>query len=201
MHPALADHLRGIALFRGVLERTAPSDLNRPTPCAGWTVRDLLAHQLGQDRAFTAALGGGSAAVADWAPIPVGDDVPGPNIEALTAQQQAIGHFGDPAERTIWMPEILPHSPLSATGALSAHLIDLVVHSWDLAAALGVGLDPDQDLVQLCLGVARAIPDDPDRRGAGMAFDRALPLPDDVEPFAEVLLRLGRDPAWRPQAP
>ncbi|HET8589161.1 MAG TPA: TIGR03086 family metal-binding protein [Nakamurella sp.] len=201
MHPALADHLRGVAVFRGVLKRTGPSDLSRATPCAGWTVRELLAHQLGQDRAFTAALRGGSATVADWAPIPVGDDVPGPNLAALEEQQRVLADFGDPAERTIWMPEILPNSPLSATGALSAHLIDLVVHSWDLAAALGVPLDVDDDLVQFCLGTARAIPDDPDRRGAGQAFDRALPLPDEVGAFDEVLLRLGRDPGWRPPAP
>lgn len=196
MHPALADHLRGIALFHDVLQRTGPADLDRPTPCAGWAVRDLLAHQLGQDRAFTAALRGGSSAVADWAPVPVGDDVPGPLMEALREQERALAELGDPAERTIWMPEILPRSPLSATGALSAHLIDLVVHSWDLAVSIGAPLHVDEDLVQLCLGAARAIPDDPDRRGPGQAFERALSLPDDADPFDEVLLRLGRDPAW-----
>jgi uncharacterized protein (TIGR03086 family) len=198
MHPALADHLRAMSLFRGVLEDTVPGDLVRPTPCTGWTVRELLAHQLGQDRAFTAALHGGSRAVADWVPAAVGDDVPGPSLAALDEQQRALEAFGDPAERTIWMPEILPGSPLTATGALSAHLIDLVVHSWDLAVSITAPLEVDDDLVSLCLGVARAIPDDPERRGPGHAFDRGLPVPDQPGAFEEVLMRLGRDPGWIP---
>lgn len=200
VHPSIADHLRGIALFRGVLQRVRPEHLDRPTPCAGWTVRDLLAHQLGQDQAFTAALRGGASEVRSWAPVPVGDDAPAPLLAALSEQENELGRFGDPAQRTIWMPEILPTTPLSASGALAAHLIDLVVHSWDLAVSIDVPLAVDEDLATFCLGVARAIPDTPERRGAGAAFDRALDVPEDTDALSETLRLLGRDPGWTPPA-
>jgi uncharacterized protein (TIGR03083 family) len=35
-------------LILGLLSRLAPEDWDRPTDCSGWTVRDLVAHMLGQ---------------------------------------------------------------------------------------------------------------------------------------------------------
>lgn len=198
MHSAVADHLRAIALFRSVLTKVAPPDLPLPTPCSPWQVRELLAHQLGQDRAFTAALRGGASEPSSWAPEPVDDDVPAPSLDALDTQEDALRAFGDPADRTIWMPEILPDRPLPADRALAAHLIDLVVHSWDLGVSIGAVPDVPDDLVELCLRIARAIPDTDETRGPDRAFVRGLDLPVEVGPFHEVLRRLGRDPAWAP---
>jgi uncharacterized protein (TIGR03086 family) len=197
---AVDDHLRGITLFCGVVSRARPTDLRRPTPCEGWAVRDLLAHQLGQDRAFTAALAGGADDVMAWAPVPVGDDVPAPLLAALDEQHVALGRYGDPTDRTIWMPEILPSVPLPALRALGAHLIDLVVHSWDLAVSIGVPLDVPPGLVDQCLRMSRAIPDTDETRGPGRAFAPGLDASAGAAPFDEVLMLLGRDPRWRAPA-
>ena len=50
-------------------------DLDRPTPCAGWTLADLLAHMSAQHRGFAAAATGGGADLAVWQPRPADDPV------------------------------------------------------------------------------------------------------------------------------
>ena len=200
MHSLVEDHLRAAALLRDVLSHVRPGHLDAPTPCGTWRVRDLLAHQLGQDRAFTLALTGGTDDLDAWAPVPVGDDASTTLIDALAEQDVALRAFGDPDRRTIWMPEILPDRALPAARALGAHLIDLVVHSWDLAVSIDAPLDVPEDLVAFSLQVARAIPDTDQARGPGRAFVRALDVPTGATPFDEVLLLLGRDPKWQPPA-
>jgi hypothetical protein len=75
-----------------------------------------------------------------------------------------------------------------------------VVHSWDLAVSIGAPLTVPDDLVAFCLQVARGIPDTDQARGPERAFVRALEVPAGAAPFNEVLLLLGRDPAWTPPA-
>lgn len=194
----LADHRRGIAAFRAVVQDIGVDDLRRPTPCSGWLVGNLLAHQLGQDRAFAAALRGGASGLSEWASVPVGDDVPGPLLAALADQEIALTGFAASGRTTIWMPEILPDRPLPADRALAAHLVDLLVHSWDLGVSVGRTPQIAPDLARFCARVAQTIPDSPQTRGAGKAFDRALPGGPDEPPFRVALRLFGRDPDWSP---
>ena len=200
MHVLVEDHLRAAALLRGVLSQVRPDHLDDATPCGSWRVRDLLAHQLGQDRAFAVALAGGADDPAAWAPVPVGDDASTTLLDALAEQDVALRAFGDPDRHSIWMPEILPDRALPAARALGAHLIDLVAHSWDLAVSIDAPLDVPDDLVAVSLQVARAIPDTDQTRGPERAFRRALDVESGAAPFDEVLLLLGRDPRWQPPA-
>lgn len=54
------------------------------------------------------------------------------------------------------------------------HLLDTVVHAWDVAAALGVAFRPDDELVGATLAIARLIPDGPARRRPTAQFAPAL---------------------------
>ena len=168
----------------------------RPTPCGSWLVRDLLAHQLGQDLAFSAALRGGATTTPEWASVTVGSDVPAPLMEALTDQQHALEEFGASGRTTIWMPEIIADRPLPAERALAAHLIDLLIHSWDLGVSVDTAPTIDDDLAEFCRRLAETIPDTPERRAPGSAFGRAEPVIDDEPPFDRALRLLGRDPGW-----
>jgi uncharacterized protein (TIGR03086 family) len=96
------------------------------------------------------------------------------------------------------MPEILRERPLPADRALGAHLIDLLVHAWDLGVSVGHPPSVDDDLGRFCLRVAESIPDTPERRGPGSAFTRALAPVGGEPPFQRALRLLGRDPAWSP---
>jgi len=72
------------------------------------------------------------------------------------------------------------------------------VHGWDVARALGVTFEPDQALLDLCLPIARAVPDGAARREPGAAFAPGLAVPPGSGTLDEILLLLGRDPQWRP---
>ncbi|HEY0639365.1 MAG TPA: maleylpyruvate isomerase N-terminal domain-containing protein, partial [Pseudonocardiaceae bacterium] len=51
-------HGRVMATSVAVVAGVSADDLGRPTPCAGWDLRRLLAHMTGQNHGFAAAAGG-----------------------------------------------------------------------------------------------------------------------------------------------
>jgi hypothetical protein len=71
------------------------------------------------------------------------------------------------------------------------HLLDTVVHTWDVTTALGAGERPDDELVAAVLEQARLVPAGPARTAPGAAFAPALPAVD-ADPWAEALALLGR---------
>ena len=51
-----------------VVNTVTPADLDRSTPCAGWTLATLLDHMTVQHRGFAAAARGKGADAAIWRP-------------------------------------------------------------------------------------------------------------------------------------
>jgi uncharacterized protein (TIGR03086 family) len=49
-----------------VVWQASATDLARPTPCAGWTLADLLAHMTAQHDGFAAAAAGEGADLVRW---------------------------------------------------------------------------------------------------------------------------------------
>jgi len=45
----------------GLVSQAGPADLARPTPCAGWTLGDLIGHMTAQHYGWTAAAAGHGA--------------------------------------------------------------------------------------------------------------------------------------------
>jgi uncharacterized protein (TIGR03086 family) len=92
--------------------------------------------------------------------------------------------------------EIAP-AALPLRRVVGAQLLDTVVHTWDVARALGREYLPAADLVAVVVAVAAAVPDDerPDRPGA--AFARSVAARTAVAgrtAWDRALARLGRDP-------
>jgi uncharacterized protein (TIGR03086 family) len=185
---------RAVAATLAVLE-PAPPDLGPATPCAGWTVADLLAHCTVQQHGFARAAVGERTTVADWQPRAQPDPVAA--YRAACAEVLAAFAELDGPEAPVHLPEIAPE-PIPARVAVGFHLVDNVVHGWDLAAALGRPVALDDDVLAAALSVARAVPDDERRGQPGAPFARALTVPAGTDPRDELLLLLGRDPAWRP---
>lgn len=183
-------------LYRGTVESwsakvsmISADQWDLPTPCTGWTVRDLVNHVVGEDL-WTPPLVDGKTIeeVGDQFDGDVlGDDPVGTAQAAATAAVAAtagalpdggIVHlsFGDtPIEEYIWQ--------------LTA---DHLVHGWDLAAAIGAPRDLDAGAVD---GVAGWFANWEELyRGAGAVGPR-------VEVSAEgpqdaLLAGFGRDPGW-----
>lgn len=81
-----------------------------------------------------------------------------------------------------------------AAQAIGFHLIDYLVHGWDVAQSLGVEFIAEPELVEAAWPIAQAIPDDERRRGPGAAFQPSLAVPEDATRFDLILAMLGRSP-------
>ncbi|MGW7236839.1 TIGR03086 family metal-binding protein [Streptomyces sp. NPDC054804] len=169
-----------------------------PTPCAGWTLRRLLAHMTAQHLGFAAAAGGETSDASVWEEKPLPD--PGrAYADAVVTVLDAFAADGVPA-REFWLPEIHPKVRFPAARAISFHFLDYVVHGWDVAASLGIPAAYDADLLDAAAEVARTeVPDGPGRERPGAAFRPPLTLTGRESAEDRLLAVLGRDPAWSPK--
>src|SRR5206468_3654846 len=106
------------------------------TPCGDWTVAELLAHLTGQQLGFAAAAAGHGGELAYWVPVWTDEPISGYR-QACTAVLTAFATPGV-TEHDFVLPEIREGRGFPAAQAISFHLLDNVVHAWDLAASLGV---------------------------------------------------------------
>ncbi len=176
-----------------------PSTSALPTPCAGWDLRALLEHMTGQDHGFAAAVRAGSTADVDvgaFAPLPLGPD---PARTSAAAADDLVAAFAEAAAdpgRSVWLPEFGRRFTLEQVAGF--HLIDTLVHGWDVAVTLGIALDYDDDLVAAGLEQAEQVPDGALREQPGSPFARALADAGGSDPWERTLALLGRDPTWSP---
>ncbi len=166
-----------------------------PTPCAGWTLRDLLSHMTTENHGFAAAARGSRA---PWHPHVFGDDPPG---DYAVSADEVLTAFADPAPE-FWLPNISSSRPFPAALAIGFHLLDYVVHTWDVAASLGRTVALEDDLVSAAREVAdRYVPDNERRDRPDADFRPPVKVPGDATPLAHLLAFLGRDPEWTPHRP
>lgn len=128
--------------FETIAALVTDADLDRTTPCDGWTVRELLDHVIGGNMMAAALLGGASRedAVAILGAAVAGDDPLAAVQDSIRAQAAA---FDAPDSLEI----IVHHPAMDMPGAqlIGFRVGDLLVHSWDLARAIGADetLDPE----------------------------------------------------------
>ncbi|WP_329566273.1 TIGR03086 family metal-binding protein [Kitasatospora sp. NBC_01266] len=200
-------HARALALAAPVVAAIRPEHLARPTPCAGWTLRRLLAHVIGQQYGFAAAARGRGGDPAVWAdhPLAAGPDAALGALAAFTGSGRELTEAFAAAEATgatVELPEILPGHAFPATQAIGFHLLDTLVHAWDLAVTIEVPLEIPPDLAGLLLRIAELVPADPAARAPGRAFAAVLPGATGAGgagagAVERALLLLGRDPHWK----
>lgn len=187
-------HRRALDAVTALLADLTPADLDRPTPCAGWDLRQLLAHMIGQNLGFAAAAGG-DAGVDAFAARPVDADVAREWVRSADAVADGMAAAVATEGRTILLAELPDLGRLPAPFVLEMHLLDTVVHGWDVAGALGRPFRPDDELIAAILEMARLVPSGPDREKPGASFAPALDGTDD-DAWATELRLLGRDPGY-----
>lgn len=188
-------HLDALADADRIVAGLRPADLTLPTPCAGWDLRTLLAHMIGQNHGFATAFAGGDAPVEAFAHRPPAAADIASSWTASTARLVAAFAAVDPDAR-VRLVEIGPDQPFPAPLGITFQLIDAVIHNWDVASTVGVAYRPDAALLASTLEVARKIPGGESRERPGAAFGPILTGSTDDE-WAETLALLGRDVAWK----
>ena len=107
------------AAVRATVALTAlisPADLARPTPCAEWDLRALLAHMTAQHRGFAAAAVGRGADASVWLPD-LQDQEPIPRYAQSAADVISAFRPDDVLDRGFHLPE-LSDRPLPARTAM-----------------------------------------------------------------------------------
>ncbi|MCX5394417.1 TIGR03086 family metal-binding protein [Streptomyces sp. NBC_00094] len=178
-----------------LLEHATPEDWERPTPCAGWDLRRLVAHMAGQHHGFAAAAAGGGSDLAAWQDRPLGDH----GLATYRASTEIVlGTFAEQGvlTREFSLPEISTELRFPATVAIGFHFLDYVVHGWDVAQALGVELNLSEKTAEAALLFALRVPDDERRLGPEAQFAPSLPAGAGKGSLDLILAALGRSTDW-----
>jgi len=164
---------RALDQARAALTTLSPDDLDKPTPCAGWTVRRLLGHLLASPGNF---LQQGRGEDVDWSTEPeVGDDG---WAESFRADADALmEHWrGLPAEQT---------------AMADMQSAEVAVHTWDLLRATGHTMPLDPEVAERGLAFLEQGLTTENR---GEAFGSPVDAGADAGPYDRLVAFTGRDP-------
>ena len=159
--PAYPDPVRSQILLRAcdstlsILAAVQTTDLGRPTPCASWTVRDVVNHILG-GTAFFADLAE-AGVVADRGDDP--DRTAGDFSGAFSKEaSRLVAAFNAPGAMDKIMKMPMGELPGSVCAWIAAS--DVFTHGWDLAKAIGQPTDLEPELAGMMLArVKQTLPD------------------------------------------
>ena len=167
-------------LLAGIVGNIKADQLDRPTPCAEFTVRGVLEHLIGGATQF-------AAAYRDVPPSdpPTGDLVAafGPVLSELGAAMSAPGAL----DRDL----ATPFGDMTGEAFARYVVLDGLVHGWDLATATGQPYQPPVQLVAAADDFAHALVD-----GVrdGQAFGAAVEPAADATPIERLAAYTGRHP-------
>jgi uncharacterized protein (TIGR03086 family) len=180
---------RAQAQFTDRVDAVAP-DQWEDESLPGWTVADLVAHQVNEALWVPPLLAGEPYDLIDGRFPDDTDDLLGedPFTGWESAADGALTAFAedDALIRTVH----LSRGPTRATEYIQELTADLTVHAWDLAHATGgdTGLEPE--LVTAALVVAERLPAD----GVPGLFAPPLDVSSSAPPLARLVARYGRRP-------
>ena len=173
---------RALSFTRLTLAEVTDADLPRRTPCERWDLGRLLAHMEDALDAFTEGAHG-SVDLDDRVPVAV---------RVGNLQRKACGLLSAWSRAAPESVDIGGVALDTATVALAAAL-EVTVHGWDVARAIGSDRRVPDDLARLLLPVAEALVADDDR---GDLFGSPRPVSSDATDEARLLGYLGRDARW-----
>lgn len=181
-----------------VVNVVRPEHLTRATPCAGWTLADLVVHMTAQHHGFAAAARGRGTDLDEWRTDrfvdAVAADPAGTYADAAHLALDAFAAAGGDA--VFALPEFGPDVTVPGAMAMGFHFVDYVVHGWDVAVSLGMEFSLPADVVAAALPVAMSVPDGDVRDARNSPFARAVPGRDGEDDFARLLRHLGRNPEY-----
>jgi uncharacterized protein (TIGR03086 family) len=169
----------------------------RPTPCADWTVAQVLQHAAMDQALYESAITGSEKPEGD-AFNPTGDLGEDPLAYLSSALSGARNAFDTltPGADGVSVP--LPPYAVSARLAAGAASLDAAVHGWDIAVATGQSARVSSALARELRWAAEHLAD-PVR--AWGAYAPAIEPATAADDFDQLLFYLGRRPDWTPDGP
>ncbi|MEY2401450.1 MAG: hypothetical protein QOJ08_1561 [Ilumatobacteraceae bacterium] len=147
------------ALHRSALDSTSrfvagigDDQWTQPSPCEGWTVRDLLNHVVAGNL-WAAELASGRT-IADVGTAFDGDVVGSDAVAAYDSSAKAAAAAFE-APGALDAPCAVSYGPVPGSVYAGHRLLDVLIHGWDLASATGQPAELDPQLVAACWDVVR----------------------------------------------
>ncbi|MEO3973170.1 TIGR03086 family metal-binding protein [Streptomyces sp. CAU 1734] len=182
----------------GLLDGVADGRLGAPTPCPGYTVRELLGHLNGLAAAFRDTglkrLGPTTDTPPDSA-LPVLDDDWRTVLPKRLGELAAVWAGPEAWEGVTRAGGVDLPAPVAGQVALN----ELVVHGWDLARATGQPYALPEATLRGAYGLLAEAGDDDSVRGTN--FGPAVPVAARAPLLDRVIGLSGRSPDWTPAGP
>ena len=156
-----------------VLGQVGDDDWEKPTPCEGWTVQDLVGHAMRWQGRGAAAFGADVGSDAEWAELR-------PALAAALA---------DPANLEGNAEELGGTPKQAVAGLITA---DLLVHSWDLAQSIGADATLPEAAAESTLMGLQRLPEEMLR--SDRMFGPAVEVADDASAQDKLIGFVGRNP-------
>lgn len=176
----ILDRYRGLAddLTARVMS-VRPADWDNPSPCEGWTARQVMDHVVGNTRAVLDRLAGVEHVSREV------HDVPGEWSVARNRMEQTLA---DP-EKAASLVES-PFGPMPFETFVGRFMcLDMLIHTWDLARATGGDEKIDADAAAAALAQLRPL--DANLRAPGL-FGPAVEPPPGADVVVELISFVGR---------
>jgi uncharacterized protein (TIGR03086 family) len=168
-----------------VIEALGPGDLATPSMCAGWTVRDVLEHSVGITTKFTEFAAGRTHSPHAGNVVLVAEGDAARAAARARDTARAAWPAADPGRSCT-----LPFGVFTAELAAGINLVDVLAHTWDVAAARDLALPASVDLWADALeAAAEVVPD-----AGGLHYAAPMPVADSAPAMARFLARVGRRP-------
>lgn len=177
---------QAFASTRAVLSNVTAADLDKPTPCKSWAVRDLINHIIGGAHWFGASTEAGVAPEAEEIDWTKGDMLA--SFDEGVAR--AIAAFGTPGAQEKIVK--LPFGEFPGSAFMGLATSDTFTHGWDLAKATGQSTDLDPPLAERLLEMAAMMVPDQFRGDEPMPFGRAVEAPAGATSADRLAAFLGR---------
>ena len=184
------DHVRAFTdrahRFTAVVD-AADDAWDSPTPCEGWTVRDVVAHVIDTQRDFL---------TRQDLPAGAQPDLSDPAAAWRSHRAHATDVLVSPGVAAQEYDGFFGRTTIGATMA-DFYGWDLVIHGWDVARATGQAWTISDEEADSLHATA-------DGWGDALYSDgicaAPVPVADDASATDRLVARLGRDPRWQPGA-
>jgi uncharacterized protein (TIGR03086 family) len=179
--------------FSARVHAVTESQWSGPTPDTEWTVTDLVDHLIDEHKWFPPLLRGHDL---DAAGKIVAGSSGGDDPDRASQWDYAAVQSADAVRE----PDALDRSVELSRGATPAKqyalemTMDLIIHAWDLGAAIGYAEPLPADLADFGYEQAKGWGDISD---SGY-FGKPVPVRDDASSLAKLVALTGRDPNWTP---
>jgi uncharacterized protein (TIGR03086 family) len=174
-----------------VVENIGPAQLDNPSPCDEWTVRDVLNHITGGATMFGLCVRDGNVPDEKLGALMTGDNLGTDYKGAWTrAAADAEASFAIPGA----MDKIvkLPFGEMPAGMALNIAIFDVLTHAWDMAKATGQSTDFDPKVSAAAYAIAQNMLSD-DMRNSGI-FGPQVAVAEDAPVVDRLVGLAGRTP-------